>query len=90
MWTLTELAPVVWLLFDWFEGLGVRGFLFHLDHWGGGFGSRREPTQCGQCRSTVRIQALGLQLSLCQEDLSSLHLLLQLLIVGLRRVRKNI
>lgn len=65
MWTLGDLSPVVWLLLNLFEGLGVRGLLLHLDHiWGGGFGRRREATQCGQRRGTIRVQAFSLQLSL--------------------------
>lgn len=84
MRTLVDLSPIVWLLLHWFEGLGVWGLLFHLDHiWGGGLGSRREATQCGQSRGTIRVQAFGLQLSLCQEHLPPLHLLLQLVIVRL-------
>lgn len=41
VWTLVDLSPVVWLLLNWFEGLRVRGLLFHLDHiWGARLGSR--------------------------------------------------
>lgn len=40
MWTLVDLGTVVWFLFNWFDSLGVRGLLFHLDHRGGRFGSR--------------------------------------------------
>lgn len=84
MWTLVDLSPAIWLLLNLFEGLLVRGLLFYLDHtWRTGLGSRREATQCGQCRSTVRVQAFGLQLCLCQEHLPPLHLLLQLVIVWL-------
>lgn len=84
MWTLVDLSPVVWLLLHWFEGLGVRGLLLHLDHiWGTGFGSGGEATQCGQGRSTVRVQTFGLEFSFRQENLPALHLLLQLVIVGL-------
>lgn len=89
VWTLVDLSPVVWLLLHWFEGLGVRGLLFHLDHiWGAGLGSRRKATQCGQCRGTIWIQTFGLQLRLCQEHLPSLHLLLQLVIVRLVKRQK--
>lgn len=86
VWTLVDLSPAVRLLLHWFEGLGVRGLLFHLDHiWGAGLGSRREATQCGQRRGPIGVQAFSLQLDLCQEHLPPLHLLLQLVIVRLRR-----
>ena len=84
VWTLVDLSPAVWILLNWFEGLGVWGLFFHLDHiWGAGLGSRREATQCGQCRGTIRVQAFSLQLDLCQEHLPPLYLFLQLVIVGL-------
>lgn len=86
VWTLVGLSPVVWLLLNWFEGLGIWGLLLHLCHtWGAGFRSRREATQCGQCRGTIRVQAFELQLGLCQEHLPPLHLLLQMVIVGLEK-----
>lgn len=82
--TLIDLSPVVWLLLNWFKSLGVWGLLIDLDHVrGAGLWCRREATQCGQCRGTVRIKAFGLQLSLSQEHLPSLHLLLQLIIIRL-------
>lgn len=90
VWTLVGLSPVVWLLLNWFEGLGVRRFLFHLDHiWGAGLGSRREAAQCRQRRSTIRVQTFGLQLSLGQVHLPPLHLLLQVVIVGLGKGGKK-
>lgn len=84
MWTLGDLSSVVWLLLNWFEGLGVRRFLLHFDHiWGAGLGCRGEATQNREGRSAVRVKPFSLQLGLCQEHLSPLHLLLQLVIVGL-------
>jgi len=86
IWTLVGLSPAVQLFLNCLDGLGVWGLLLNLDHiWGGRFGGWREATKCRQCRSTIGVEALGLQLCLGQEHLPSLHLFLQLIIVRLGR-----
>lgn len=85
MRTLVDLSPAVWLLLNWFDILGIWGFLLYFDDIRGGrLGGRREAAQCGKCRGTIGVQALCFQLSLCQEDLPPFHLLLQVVIVRLK------
>lgn len=89
VWTLADLGAAVWLLLDCFGGGGVGGLLLHLDHvWGAGFGGGGEAAD-GQRGGPVRVEAFGLQLGLRQEHLPPLHLLLQLLIVGLQARRSH-
>lgn len=85
--TLADLSAVVRLLLDGFGGGRVGRLLFHLDHaWRAGLGGRGEAAH-GEGGRPVRVEALGLQLGLRQEHLPPLHLLLQLLIVGLQASR---
>lgn len=87
MWTLADLGAVVGLLLDSFGGGGVGGLLLHLDYvWRAGLGGGGEAPD-GEGGGPVWVEALGLQLGLRQEHLSPLHLLLQLLVVGLQGAR---
>lgn len=89
VWTLADLSAVVCLLLDRFDGGGVGGLFFHLDYIGrAGFGGGGEAAD-GERRGPVRVKALGLHLGLGQEHLPPLHLLLQLLIVGLYATRSH-
>lgn len=89
VWTLADLGAVVGLLLDRFGGGGVGGLLLHLDYvWRAGLGGGGEAPD-GECGGPVWVEALGLQLGLRQEHLPPLHLLLQLLVVGLQEARSK-
>lgn len=94
-WTFVDLGSAVLLFFNRFDCGRIWRLLFRFGHIRGArFGRGGEPPQCGQGRSTIRIQAFGLQLSFCQENFPPLHLFIQLLIVGLgeekyRLVKEN-
>lgn len=90
MWTLVDLSAAVGLLLYWFHSLGVWGFLLHLHHGGAGLGGRREAAYARERRRSIWVQALRLQLGLCQEHLPSLHLLLKLFIIRLKRKKFNL
>lgn len=84
VWTLVDLVPGVGLLLHRFDGLGVRRLLLHFDYiWRAGLGSWGEAAQRGQSWCSVGIQTFGLELSLSQEHLPAIHLLLQLVVVWL-------
>lgn len=84
MGTLGDLSAVIGLLLRWFDDLGVWRLLVHFDHiWGAGFGSRRESTERQQRRGSIGVQAFGLELSVLQEQLPLLHLVLEMLVVRL-------
>ena len=84
VWALGHLGPAVGLLLHWLQGLGLRGLVLHLDHVGGaGLGRRGEATECGEGRRAVGVQTFGLELRLSQEHLPPVHLLLQVIVVGL-------
>lgn len=87
--TLADLGAVVGLLLDSFGGGGVGGLLLHLDYvWRAGLGGGGKAPD-GERGGPVWVEALGLQLGLRQEHLSPLHLLLQLVVVGLRGARSK-
>lgn len=91
MRTLGDLVAGVGLLLDGFDLLRVGRLLLRLDHVGrAGLGGGREAAQRGQRRCAIRVQALGLQLGLGQEHLPLLHLLLQLVVVWLRRKQERV
>lgn len=90
MRTFGDLVAGVGLLLDRFHLLRVGRLLLRLHHVGrAGLGGGREATQRGQRRRAVRVQALGLQLGLGQEHLPPLYLLLQLVVVWLRRKQEG-
>lgn len=88
VWALVDLVPGVGLLLHRFDGLRVRRLLLHFDYIRrAGLGSWGEAAQRGQSWCSVGIQTFGLELSLSQEHLPAIHLLLQLVVVRLWETR---
>ena len=81
---LGDLGPVVRLFLHRLQGLGLRGLVLHRHHSGGaGLGGRGEAAERREGRRAVGVQALGLELRLGQGHLPPVHLLLQVIVVGL-------
>ena len=81
---LGDLGPVVRLLLHRLQGLGLRGLVLHRHHGGGaGLGGRGEAAERGEGRRAVGVQTLRLEFRLGQEHLPPVHLLLQVIVVGL-------